>query len=473
MTLVRVELAERVATVTIDRPEALNAISTELALELAAAVEPLGVDPEVRAVVLTGAGERAFCVGADLKQRAGFDDHGWFVQREAFRRGFAAVRRCPLPTVAAVAGFALGGGTELALACDLVVAAEDATFGLPEVRLGLVPAGGGTQLLVRRVGRSVARDLVLTGRRVGADEALRLGLADRVVPAAEVRAAATALAAGIAANAPTAVRMAKWALEVGADLPLEAAMEVEDQAWRRAVLSEDRREGIAAWVEKREPHWPGRGARLEPPGPPLAGGLAAAAGFHGGQVELEPDRPAVRAAVHAPAVREGVEQVQPAAGHRLRVVDPAAGAGGAASVMHLDPQQVLGDQVLDREAAVLARGRVEQGVGRGLADQQPADVAGGPAALDGGGDKAAGGRHLLGVPAELPTTLRLQLPRFRRPVAAYGTSSVSSSTTIWPATTGPPTADLTPTTVPENGASSGVSIFMASTTASSCPPATR
>jgi enoyl-CoA hydratase/carnithine racemase len=254
--LVRVEVAGRVATVTLDRPEALNAISTELALDLAAAFEPLATDPGVRAVVLTGAGERAFCVGADLKQRAGLDDHGWFVQREAFRRGFAAVRRCPLPTVAAVAGFALGGGTELALACDLVVAADDATFGLPEVRLGLVPAGGGTQLLARRVGRSAARDLVLTGRRVGAAEALALGLADRVVPADEVRAAATALAAEIAANAPTAVRMAKWALEVGADLPLEAAMEVEDQAWRRAVESDDRREGIAAWVEKREPRWP-------------------------------------------------------------------------------------------------------------------------------------------------------------------------------------------------------------------------
>jgi enoyl-CoA hydratase/carnithine racemase len=178
------------------------------------------------------------------------------VQREAFRRGFAAVRRCPLPTVAAVRGFALGGGTELAISCDLVVAATDATFGLPEVRLGLVPAGGGTQLLVRRVGRSAARDLVLTGRRVGAAEALELGLADRVVPGGEVLAAATALAAEVAGNAPTAVRMAKWALEVGADLPLEAAMEVEDQAWRRAVLSDDRREGIAAWVEKRDPVWP-------------------------------------------------------------------------------------------------------------------------------------------------------------------------------------------------------------------------
>src|SRR5918992_1680968 len=254
---VRVEVAGWVATVTLDRPEALNAISTELAPALADAVEPLATDPRARALVLTGAGERAFCVGADLKQRAGLDDHGWFVQREAFRRGFAAVRRCPLPSVAAVFGFALGGGTELALSCDLVVAADDSTFGLPEVRLGLVPAGGGTQLLARRVGRSVAKDLVLTGRRVGAAEALRLGLADRVVPRAEVPAAAAALAAEMAGNAPTAVRMAKRAPEVGADLSQEAAMEVEDQAWRRAVLSDDRREGIAAWVEKRAPEWPG------------------------------------------------------------------------------------------------------------------------------------------------------------------------------------------------------------------------
>jgi enoyl-CoA hydratase/carnithine racemase len=256
-SLVRVEVAERVATVTLDRPEALNAISTELAVALAEAVEPLATDPSVRALVLTGAGERAFCVGADLKQRAAFDDHGWLVQREVFRRGFAAVRRCPLPTVAAVFGFALGGGTELALACDLMVAADDAVFGLPEVGLGLVPAGGGTQLLARRVGRAVAKDLVLTGRRVDAVQAHRLGLADRLVPRAEVLTTARALAAEIAGNAPTAVRLAKWALDLGADLAQEAAMEVEDQAWRRAVLSDDRREGIAAWVEKRPPAWPG------------------------------------------------------------------------------------------------------------------------------------------------------------------------------------------------------------------------
>jgi enoyl-CoA hydratase/carnithine racemase len=254
---VRVAVDAGVATVTLNRPEARNAISTELAIALAAAFEPLTTDRAVRAVVLTGAGDRAFCAGADLRERGGFDDHQWFVQREAFRRAFGAVRRCPLPTVAAVFGYALGGGLELALCCDLVVAAEDASLGLPEVQLGLVPAGGGTQLLVRRVGPAAAKDLVLTGRRVDAAEAGRLGLADRVVPRAELPAAAQSLAAQIAGNAPTAVRLAKWAIDLGADLAREAGLEVEDQAWRRAVKSADRREGIAAWNERRPPIWPG------------------------------------------------------------------------------------------------------------------------------------------------------------------------------------------------------------------------
>ncbi len=254
---VRVAVEGGVATVALDRPDALNAVSTELARALAAAFEPLATDRSVRAVVLTGTGERAFCAGADLRERSGFDDDAWFAQREVFRRAFGAVRRCPLPTVAAVFGFALGGGCELALACDLVVAADDAVLGLPEVRLGLVPAGGGTQLLVRRVGRAVAKDLVLTGRRVDAAEALRLGLVDRVVPRAGLLGAAHGLAAEIAGNAPTAVRLAKWALDLGADLAQEAAMDVEDQAWRRAVLSDDRREGIAAWSQRRPPSWPG------------------------------------------------------------------------------------------------------------------------------------------------------------------------------------------------------------------------
>jgi enoyl-CoA hydratase/carnithine racemase len=255
--LVRIAVDAGVATVTLDRQEARNAISTELADALAGVFEPLATDRAVRAVVLTGAGDRAFCAGADLRERGGFEDHDWFVQREVFRRAFGAVRRCPLPTVAAVFGFALGGGFELALSCDLIVAAEDVTLGLPEVQLGLVPAGGGTQLLVRRVGPAVAKDLVLTGRRVDAAEARRLGLVDRLVPRAELLATAQGLAAEIAGNAPTAVRLAKWAIDLGADLAREAGLEAEDQAWRRAVKSADRREGIDAWNQRRPPVWPG------------------------------------------------------------------------------------------------------------------------------------------------------------------------------------------------------------------------
>jgi enoyl-CoA hydratase/carnithine racemase len=244
-----------IATVTLDRPDALNAISTELATALAATLEPLAADGRTRVVILTGAGGKAFCAGADLRERAGMDDHGWMVQREAMKRGFAAVRRCPLPIVAAVYGFTLGGGAELALSCDLIVAADDAVLGLPEVRLGLIPGGGGTQLLVRRVGRAVARELILTGRRVDAAEALRIGLVDRVVPRDGLAEAAGALAAEIGEASPAAVRLAKWAMEVGGDLSLEAGIEVEDQAWRRAVLGDERREGIAAWNERRPPEW--------------------------------------------------------------------------------------------------------------------------------------------------------------------------------------------------------------------------
>lgn len=257
-SLVRSARDGGVVTVTLDRPEALNAISTELATELAETMESLAVTEGLRAVVLTGAGERGFCAGADLRQRAGFDDHGWMVQREVLRRAFASVRRCPLPTVAAVFGFALGGGTELALSCDLVVAADDAVMGLPEVSLGLVPGGGGTQLLARRVGQARAKDLIMTGRRVRAAEALELGMVNRVVPRAELAGAARSLAGEIAANSPTGVRLAKWAVDLGGDLPVEAGVDVEDQAWRRAAMSDDRREGIAAWNDRRTPDWPGR-----------------------------------------------------------------------------------------------------------------------------------------------------------------------------------------------------------------------
>jgi enoyl-CoA hydratase/carnithine racemase len=246
-----------VVELVLDRPEALNAISTVLAVELAERANALGADPSVRAVVLSASGDRAFCVGADLKERNGFTDADLLAQRLVFRRAFGAIIDLPVPAIAAVGGFALGGGCELALGCDLIVADDGAQFGLPEVGVGLVPGGGGTQLLARRIGPACAADLIFTGRRVTADEATSLGLVNRRVPGrGTARDAALELAAQIARNSPIGVRNAKHALRTGIDLPLSAGLDVEDAAWRATAFSTDRVEGIRAFVENREPQWP-------------------------------------------------------------------------------------------------------------------------------------------------------------------------------------------------------------------------
>jgi enoyl-CoA hydratase/carnithine racemase len=250
--------ADGIAQITLNRPEAMNSISSAMAHELARSCAELAAAPEVRVVVFGAAGKRAFCAGADLKERAGMTDADIMRQRHAFRGVFGAVLALPQPAVAAVHGFALGGGCELALSCDLVVADDTATFGLPEVSVGLVPGGGGTQLALRRLGPGRAADLVLTGRRVGIDEAERLGLVDRRVPAGQDGPAALELAGQIAANSPVAVRAAKRAIRHGWGVSLEAGLDIEDAAWRTAALSDDRREGIAAFVEKRKPAWPGQ-----------------------------------------------------------------------------------------------------------------------------------------------------------------------------------------------------------------------
>src|SRR6266566_1084410 len=246
-----------VCEIILDRPEVLNAINTAMAARLAEACAELAANPHARAVVLSGAGARAFCVGADLKERNGLDDAGLMAQREVFRAAFGGLLGLPQPVVAAVHGYALGGGCELALSCDLIVADETAVFGLPETTVGLVPGGGGTQLALRRLGPGRAADLVLSGRRVDAGEAARIGLADRVVPPGTACPEAIALAGRMAAGSPVAVRAAKTALRQGAGVGLAAALEVEDAAWRTAALSADRREGIAAFNEKRKPKWPG------------------------------------------------------------------------------------------------------------------------------------------------------------------------------------------------------------------------
>jgi len=258
MPNIAVTVDNGVAEIVLSRPEALNAISSQLAADLVEATDQLRVNDAIHIVLLTADGDRAFCVGAYLKERNGMSDAEILAQRKVFRAAFGGVLTLPQPTVAAVHGFALGGGCELALSCDIVVADETATLGLPEVSIGLVPGGGGTQLALRRLGPGRAADVVLTGRRIGAEEAQAIGLVDRLVPAGSAKTAARELAEHIAKNSPVATRAAKRALRNGWGLDYAAAMDVEDAAWRTAATSADRREGIAAFNEKRPPVWPGQ-----------------------------------------------------------------------------------------------------------------------------------------------------------------------------------------------------------------------
>jgi enoyl-CoA hydratase/carnithine racemase len=212
----------------------------------------------VWAVILRGAGERAFCAGADLKARRDFSPADWAAQRALFREMFAKLRNVPQPMIAAVHGFALGGGTELAMLADFIVAAEDAVFGLTEVSLGIIPGGGGTQNLPRMIGRNRAKELIYSARRIGASEALELGLVNHVVPRASLLPQAVAIAEEIMKNSPFAVRQAKWAIDQGVDLAFEDGLEREHEAYMRAIGSQDRQEGIAAFNERRPPRFIGR-----------------------------------------------------------------------------------------------------------------------------------------------------------------------------------------------------------------------
>jgi enoyl-CoA hydratase/carnithine racemase len=250
--------AGAVVHVVLDRPDALNAISTELARQLADVLAGLASDDDVRAVTVSSSTPKAFCVGADLKERNGYTDEQLRAQRVVYRRMAAAYLAVPVPVVAAVAGYALGGGLELALLADLIVADETAVVGLPEVSVGVIPGLGGTQLLPRRIGAARAAELIYTARRVDATEAAGLGVVDRVVPAGQALEAASGIAAAIARNSPVGVRNAKRALRLGAGTDLTAALEIEDGAWRATAFSADRAEGVRAFAEKRRPHWPGR-----------------------------------------------------------------------------------------------------------------------------------------------------------------------------------------------------------------------
>lgn len=247
-----------VATVVLNRPEAMNAIDPETQTALRECFARIRDDDAIRVAILTGAGERAFCTGADLKKTMPPKEN---YASLAFGKGdplLTADLETEKPVICAINGYALGGGLELALACDIRIAADHARFGLPEVRVGSIPGGGGTQRLPRTIGASDAMLLMLTGDHIDAQEALRLGVISKAVPAAELQNEANAIAQRIAANAPLAVRAVKRLIKEGADQPLDIALNMERLVWGVLRDTEDRIEGRVAFQEKRKPNYKGR-----------------------------------------------------------------------------------------------------------------------------------------------------------------------------------------------------------------------
>jgi len=247
-----------VLLVTLDRPEVANAFDTRTALALCELFERFQTEDRCRCVVVTGAGDKAFCAGADLKERNSLSDTQWRAQHETFERMFCAVRDCPVPVIAAVNGAAYAGGLELVLHCDFAYASSQAKFALTEVSLGIIPGGGGTQTLPRVVGERRAKELILAARPFSAEEALAWGVVNKLCDAGDVVRETLRAAERIASLAPLAVRQAKRAMRDGRHEDLVTAMRVEIEAYNRLVETEDRKEGMRAFNEKRPPRFQGR-----------------------------------------------------------------------------------------------------------------------------------------------------------------------------------------------------------------------
>jgi enoyl-CoA hydratase len=245
-----------VAVLTINRPEKRNALNAQVRAELIAALDALRDDDGVRVLVITGAGEKAFVAGADIGE---FAERTPLQQRATMtgRRVFDEIAAYPKPVIAMINGFCLGGGCELALGCDVRIAADTARFGQPEINLGIIPGGGGTQRLPRVVGMGQAMRLVLSGELIDAAEALRIGLADVVHPAAELRERTLEFARSMAAKSPVALRMAKSAVRAAAEMPLAAGLQYETELFVTCFASDDKREGVAAFLEKRPAEFTG------------------------------------------------------------------------------------------------------------------------------------------------------------------------------------------------------------------------
>ncbi|TAK29295.1 MAG: hypothetical protein EPO21_21735 [Chloroflexota bacterium] len=254
-----VERDGNVAILKINRPKVLNAFNDATVLELTAAFDEFAADANVRAVVVTGAGDRAFIAGADINELRALKNSMDGLRKVSLgHQLLKKIESLPKPVIMAINGFALGGGTEFALAGDIRIAADTARLGLPEINLGIFPGMGGTQRLPRLVGKSIAKRMMFTGDHITADEALRIGMVDQVVPAAELMDTALTLARTIASKAPIAMALTKKAINEGMETDLDRGVEIESAYWGIAATTEDRVEGTSAFLEKRKAEWKGR-----------------------------------------------------------------------------------------------------------------------------------------------------------------------------------------------------------------------
>ena len=250
---------QHVAVITLRRPEVFNALNTRMGEEGVNLFEAIALDPQdLRCLVLTGAGDKAFCAGGDLKERKGMTNQAWTGQHLVFERFMRALLDCPIPLICAVNGIAYGGGCEIAACCDFIYAASHARFALPEVKLGIMPGAGGTQTLSRAMGERRAKELLLTGRTFSAQQAAQWGLVNEVVVGPRLMEHAIDSAAAIAANAPISTRQIKQSISRGLRMSLSDAMAFEIEAYHRMVPTEDRHEGVLAFNEKRTPVFRGR-----------------------------------------------------------------------------------------------------------------------------------------------------------------------------------------------------------------------
>jgi enoyl-CoA hydratase len=258
MENVRTENRDGILIVTVDRPKVLNALNAQTVGEIEQVFDAARDDDSVRVVIVTGGGEKAFVAGADINELAKMNPITGKQTSERGQEVFTKIERFPKPVIAAVNGFALGGGCELALACHIRIASEKAQIGLPEVTLGIIPGYGGTQRMARLLGKGKAFELVCSGERVPAAEAERIGLVNKVVPADQLMSAAEELARKIASRSPMAVRAAIEAINYGSDMPLEEGQLLEATLFGVLCASEDMKEGMAAFLEKRAAKFPGR-----------------------------------------------------------------------------------------------------------------------------------------------------------------------------------------------------------------------